>query len=111
MYDNERDYSNDLEQLEKNMVARSIDAYVAAGQIGADKAQEMQAKLLDIMIKAKADIKNQAKEIVDELNKEFEDAEKARKDADIMNGGTGEEDDTAKLERYKAFLQSKLDAY
>lgn len=111
MYDNERDYSNDLEQLEKNMVARSIDAYVEAGQIGAEKAQEMQAKLLDIMIKAKADIKNQAKEIVDELNKEFEDAEKARKDADIMNGGTGEEDDTAKLERYKAFLQSKMDAY
>lgn len=111
MYDNERDYSNDLEQLEKDMVARSIDAYVAAGQIGAEKAQEMQAKLLDIMIKAKADIKNQAKEIVDELNKEFEDAEKARKDSDIMNGGTGEEDDSAKLERYKAFLQSKLDAY
>lgn len=111
MYDNERDYSNDLEQLEKNMVARSIDAYVAAGEIGAEKAQEMQAKLLDIMIKAKADLKNQAKEIVDELNKEFENAEKARKDADIMNGGTGEEDDTAKLERYKAFLQSKLDAY
>ena len=111
MYDNERDYSNDLEQLEKNMVARSIDAYVAAGQIGADKAQEMQAKLLDIMIKAKADLKNQAKEIVDEINKEFEDAEKARRDADIMSGGTGEEDDAAKLERYKAFLQSKLDAY
>lgn len=111
MYDNDRDYSNDLEQLEKDMVARSIDAYVAAGQIGAEKAQEMQAKLLDIMIKAKADIKNQAKEIVDEINKEFEDAEKARKDADIMNGGTGEEDETAKLERYKAFLQSKLDAY
>ncbi len=112
MYDNERDYNNDLEQLEKNMVARSIDAYVAAGQIGAEKAQEMQAKLLDIMIKAKADLKNQAKEIVDELNKEFEDAEKARKDADILGGGTGEEeDDTAKLERYKAFLQSKMDAY
>lgn len=108
MYDNERDYSNDLEQLEKDMLTRSINAYVAAGQIGAEKAQEMQAKLLDIMIKAKADIKNQAKEIVDELNKEFEDAEKARKDADIMNGGTGEEDDAAKLERYKAFLEQKL---
>lgn len=108
MYDNERDYSNDLEQLEKDMVARSIDAYVAAGQIGAEKAQEMQAKLLDIMIKAKADLKNQAKEIVDEINKEFEEAEKARKDADIMNGGTGEEDDAAKLERYKAFLEQKL---
>lgn len=111
MYDNERDYSNDLEQLEKDMVERSINAYVAAGQIGAEKAQEMQAKLLDIMIKAKADIKNQAKEIVDEINKEFEEAEKARRDADIMNGGTGEEDDAAKLERYKAFLQSKMDAY
>lgn len=111
MYDNERDYSNDLEQLEKDMVARSLDAYVAAGQIGAEKAQEMQAKLLDIMIKAKADLKNQAKEIVDELNKEFEEAEKKRRDADIMNGGTGEEDETAKLERYKAFLQSKMDAY
>lgn len=108
MYDNERDYSNDLEQLEKDMVARSIDAYVSAGEIGAEKAQEMQAKLLDIMIKAKADLKNQAKEIVDELNKEFEEAEKARRDADIMNGGTGEEDDAAKLERYKAFLEQKL---
>ena len=111
MYDNERDYSNDLEQLEKDMVARSIDAYVAAGQIGAEKAQEMQAKLLDIMIKAKEDLKNQAKEIVDSINQEFEAAEKKRRDADIMNGGTGEEDDAAKLERYKAFLQSKLDAY
>ncbi len=111
MYDNERDYSNDLEQLEKDMVSRSIDAYVAAGQIGAEKAQEMQAKLLDIMIKAKEDIKNQAKEIVDEINKEFEEAEKKRRDADIMNGGTGEEDDAAKLERYKAFLDSKIQAY
>nr|DAZ34586.1 MAG TPA: minor tail protein [Caudoviricetes sp.] len=108
MYDNERDYSNDLEQLEKDMVERSINAYVAAGQIGAEKAQEMQAKLLDIMIKAKEDIKNQAKEIVDEINKEFEEAEKKRRDADIMNGGTGEEDDAAKLERYKAFLEQKL---
>ena len=110
MYDNDRDYSNDLEQLEKDMVARSIDAYVAAGQIGAEKAQEMQAKLLDIMIKAKADIKNQAKEIVDEINKEFEDAEKARKDANILGGGTSDEenDNAAKLERYRAFLEQKL---
>lgn len=109
MYDNERDYSNDLEQLEKDMVARSIDAYVAAGEIGAEKAQEMQAKLLDIMIKAKEDIKNQAKEIVDEINKEFEEAEKKRREADIMHGGTGEEkNDAAKLERYKAFLEQKL---
>ena len=110
MYDNERDYSNDLEQLEKDMVARSIDAYVAAGEIGAEKAQEMQAKLLDIMIKAKADLKNKAKEIVDELNKEFDDAEKARKDANILGDGTSDEDNdnAAKLERYRAFLEQKL---
>lgn len=110
MYDNERDYSNELEQLEKDMVARSIDAYVAAGQIGAEKAQEMQAKLLGIMIKAKADLKNQAKEIVDELYKEFEEAEKARKDANILGGGTSDEenDNAAKLERYRAFLEQKL---
>lgn len=110
VYDNERDYSNDLEHLEKDMVARSIDAYVAAGEIGAEKAQEMQAKLLDIMIKAKADLKNQAKEIVDELNKEFENAEKARKDANILGGGTSDEenDNEAKLERYRAFLEQKL---
>lgn len=110
MYSNDRDYSNDLEQLEKNMVARSIDAYVAAGQIGAEKAQEMQTKLLDIMIKAKADLKNQAKEIVDELNKEFENAEKARKDANILGGGTSDEenDNAAKLERYRDFLEQKL---
>lgn len=110
MYDNERDYSNDLEQLEKDMVARSIDAYVAAGQIGAEKAQEMQAKLLDIMIKAKEDLKNQAKEIVDEINQEFEEAEKARKDANILGGGTSDEenDNAAKLERYRAFLEQKL---
>lgn len=109
MYDNERDYSNDLEQLEKDMVSRSLDAYVAAGEIGAEKAQEMQAKLLDIMIKAKEDLKNQAKEIVDEINKEFEEAEKKRREANIMHGGTGEEkNNAAKLERYKAFLEQKL---
>lgn len=109
MYENDRDYSNDLEQLEKDMVARSIDAYVAAGEIGVEKAQEMQAKLLDLMIKAKETMKSQAKEIVDGINKEFEDSEKARRRTDIMSGGTGEEtDDSAKLERYKAFLQQKL---
>lgn len=110
MYDSEVDYKNELDALEKDMIARSLDAYVQAGQIGADKAQEMQEKLLDIMIKAKEDIKNQAKEIVDTINKEFEDSEKARSDANILGGGTSndESDNTAKLERYKAFLEQKL---
>lgn len=109
MYDSDRDYQNELSALEKDMVSRSIDAYVAAGKIGADKAQEMQEKLLDLMIKAKEDIKNQAKEIVDNINKEFEEAEKKRKETNIMSGGTGGDgDESARLERYKAFLESKL---
>ena len=33
-------------------------------------------------------------------DKEFEEAEKKRRDSDIMNGGTGEEDDAAKLAIY-----------
>ena len=51
---------------DKNQDYQALIDQAAAGQIGAEKAQEMQAKLLDIMIKAKADLKNQAKEIVDE---------------------------------------------
>lgn len=109
MYDSDRDYQNDLEQLEKDMIARSLDAYVQAGEIGEEKAQEMQGKLVDLMIKAKEDIKAQAKEIVDGINQEFEEAEKKRRETDIMNGGTGEEEDQAlRLERYKAFLETKL---
>ncbi len=109
MYDSDKDYQADLEQLQKEMISESLNAYVQAGEIGEEKAQEMQQKLLDIMIKAKEDIKTQAKEIVDAIKQEFEESEKARRDVEIMNGGTGEEeDDAAKLERYKAFLEQKL---
>lgn len=112
MYKKDRDYQTDLDTLEKDMIARSLDAYVAAGKIGEEKAQEMQQKLLDIMIKAKEQLKQNAKDTIEDLNKEFEKGEKLRIETEVKNGGTGEEsDDTAKLQRYQAFLQSKLALY
>lgn len=112
MYDSDKDYQKDVDALEKDMIARSLDVYVQAGKIGEEKAQEMQEKLLDIMIKAKEAIKTEAKETIDSLNKEFEEAEKKRKETEIKAGGTGEEeDDSLRLQRYQAFLQSKLSMY
>lgn len=112
MYEKDRDYDTELESLEKDMIARSLDAYVAAGKIGEQKAQEMQGKLLDIMIKAKEQLKQNAKETIEDLNKEFEEGEKLRIETEVKGGGTGEEsDDSLKLQRYQAFLQSKLALY
>ena len=112
MYDSEKDYQKDVDALEKDMIARSLDVYVQSGKIGEEKAQEMQQKLLDIMVKAKEAIKTEAKETIDSLNKEFEEAEKKRKETEIKSGGTGEEeDDSLRLQRYQAFLQSKLSMY
>ena len=112
MYDSEKDYQKEVDALEKDMIARSLDAYVAAGKIGEEKAQEMQEKLLDIMIKAKEAIKTEAKQTIDSLNKEFEEAEKKRLETEIKAGGTGEEeDDSLRLQRYQAFLQSKLSLF
>lgn len=109
MYENDQDYEADCEQLEKEMIARSLDAYVAAGKIAEDKAQETQDKLLDVLIKAKQTMKAQAKAVVDGINKEFEALEKKRKESNILSGGTGDDEDTsARLERYKSFLEQKI---
>lgn len=109
LYENDKAYENDLSDMEKDMIARSLDVYVSAGKIGEQKAQEMQQKLLDIMLKAKESMKQQAKESVESINKEFEEAEKKRREAEIKAGGTGdEEDDSLRLQRYQTFLQSKL---
>lgn len=109
MYENAQDYEADCEQLEKEMIARSLDAYVAAGKIAEDKAQETQDKLLDVLIKAKQTMKAQAKAVVDGINKEFEALEKKRKESNILSGGTGDDEDTsARLERYKSFLEQKI---
>lgn len=112
MFEKDKDYQAELDALEKDMIARSLDAYVAAGQIGEEKAQEMQQKLLDVLIKAKEQLKQNAKDTIEELNKEFEKGEKLRIETEVKNGGTGEEsDDSLKLQRYQAFLQSKLALY
>lgn len=109
MYENDQDYEADCEQLEKEMIARSLDAYVAAGKMAEDKAQETQDKLLDVLIKAKQTMKAQAKAVVDGINKEFEALEKKRKESNILSGGTGDDEDTsARLERYKSFLEQKI---
>ena len=109
MYENDQDYEADCEQLEKEMIARSLDAYVAAGKIAEDKAQETQDKLLNVLIKAKQTMKAQAKAVVDGINKEFEALEKKRKESNILSGGTGDDEDTsARLERYKSFLEQKI---
>lgn len=109
MYENDQDYEADCEQLEKEMIARSLDAYVAAGKMAEDKAQETQDKLLDVLIKAKQTMKAQAKAVVDGINKEFEAMEKKRNESNILSGGTGDDEDTsARLERYKSFLEQKI---
>lgn len=109
MYENDQDYEADCEQLEKEMIARSLDVYVAAGKMAEDKAQETQDKLLDVLIKAKQTMKAQAKAVVDGINKEFEALEKKRKESNILSGGTGDDEDTsARLERYKSFLEQKI---
>lgn len=109
MYSNDQDYEADCEQLEKEMIARSLDVYVAAGKMAEDKAQETQDKLLDVLIKAKQTMKAQVKAVVDGINKEFEALEKKRKESNILSGGTGDDEDTsARLERYKSFLEQKI---
>lgn len=112
MFKDENEYKDALTNLEKEMITNSLNVYVEAGSIGADKAQEMEEKLIDFMIQAKETLKQRAKEIVDAIDKEFEEAEKKRKEEDIMAGGTGEdEDNTARLQRYQEFLNQRIGMY
>lgn len=112
MFKDENEYKDALNNLEKEMITNSLNVYVQAGSIGADKAQEMEEKLIDFMIQAKETLKQRAKEIVDAIDKEFEEAEKKRKEEDIMAGGTGEDDDnTARLQRYQEFLSQRIGMY
>lgn len=110
MYDSDKEYQDELEALEKDMIARSLDVYVQAGQIGEEKAQEMQEKLLDFMLKAKEQIAQQAKETADKIKEEFERAERETQHNNIMSGNEADNSDEARLERYKIFLQQKIDA-
>lgn len=109
LYESDEQYQQELEELEKEEIARMLDVYVKAGVMGEQKAQEMQEKLLDIALRFKEQTERQTKELIQSLADEFEAAEKKRKEADILTGGTGEEtDNAAKMERYKAFLNEKM---
>lgn len=108
-YESDEQYQRELEQLNKEEIARMLDVYVKAGQIGEQKALEMQEKLLDIALRFKEQTERQTKELIQSLYEEFEVAEQKRRETLILAGGTGEEtDNAAKLERYKAFLDEKI---
>lgn len=108
-YESDEQYQRELEQMNKEEIARMLDVYVKAGQIGEQKALEMQEKLLDIALRFKEQTERQTKELIQSLSDEFEVAEQKRREALILAGGTGEEtDNAAKLERYKAFLDEKM---
>lgn len=110
MYEKDSEYKDELEALDKEMIARSLDVYVAAGKIGEEKAQEMQVKLLDIMVAAKDKLARQAKETADKMKAEFEVVERETQFNNVMTNNEDGNSDEARLERYKAFLQKKIDA-
>lgn len=112
MYDNDKQYQQDLDDLQKQELNAMLDVYVEAGAIGEEKAREISNKLLDILVNSKKNMEQEVKNTVESINKEFEEAEKARKDANILAGGTGDDEDTAaKLQRYQDFLTQKMALY
>lgn len=111
MYDSDKDYQKDLDDLQKEELNKMLDTYVAAGKIGKEKAQEMQEKMMDIYIKGKQKLEQEAKDAANKIKAQFEAAERETQHNNIMNGNDEEgNSDEARLERYKVFLQKKIDA-
>lgn len=110
MYDDEKAYQQDLDDLQKEELNKMLDTYVVAGKIGQAKAQEMQEKLMDIYVQAKQKLVQEAKDTANKLKEEFEIAERETEHNNIMSDNTEGNSLTAKLDRYKAFLQQKIDA-
>lgn len=111
LYDSDKDYQKDLDDLQKEELNRMLDTYVAAGKIGKEKAQEMQEKLMDIYVQGKQKLEQEAKDAANKIKAEFEAAERETQHNNIMSGNEEQgNSDEARLERYKAFLQRKIDA-
>lgn len=110
LYDSDKDYQKDLDDLQKEELNKMLDTYVAAGKIGKEKAQEMQEKLMDIYIQGKQKLEQEAKDAANKIKAQFEAAERETQHNNIMNGTEEGNSDEARLERYKAFLQKKIDA-
>lgn len=111
LYESDEAYQKDLSQLQQEEVARMLDVYVQAGAIGEQKALEMQQKLLDMQIQFKAQLEQEAAKMAETWRKEFEAEEQERERQLINQGVLEEQDNVARLERYKAFLETKRKAY
>ena len=109
MYESDKDYQTDLESLDKELITQQLEAYVAAGKIGEEKAQEMGEKLLDAMIKAKERMKQEAKELVSTYQKEFEKMNTNENLQRQLSGDFSEQGTEERLARYQAFLKRKME--
>lgn len=110
MYEDDKAYEADLDDIQKEQLARSLDAYVAAGKIGEEKAQETQEKMLDILIKAKERLKQEAKELVNTYKTEFDKMDMQGNLNRALSGDFSEEGEEERLSRYQAFLRRKLES-
>lgn len=111
LYESDEAYQKDMSKLQQEEVARMLDVYVQAGVIGEQKALEMQQKLLDMQIQFKAQLEQEAAKMAETWRKEFEAEEQERERQLINQGVLEEQDNVARLERYKAFLEEKKKAF
>lgn len=111
LYESDEAYQKDVSQLQQEEVARMLDVYVQAGVIGEQKALEMQQKLLDLQIQFKSQLEQEAAKMAETWRKEFEAEEQERERQLLDQGVLEEQDNAARLERYKAFLEAKRKAY
>ena len=111
LYESDEAFQKDMSQLQQEEVARMLDVYVQAGVIGEQKALEMQQKLLDLQIQFKSQLEQEAAKMAETWRKEFEAEEKERERQLLDQGILEEQDNVARLERYKAFLEEKKKAF
>lgn len=111
LYESDEQYKEDISAIQKDEIARMLDVYVQAGAIGEQKAQDMQQKLLDMQIQFNEQLKQEAAKLATAWQSEFEAQEQERERQLIDQGTLEAQDNEARLERYKAFLEAKRQAY
>ena len=111
LYESDEQYQSDIAAIQKEEIARMLDVYVQAGAIGEQKAQEMQQKLLDLQIQYEEQLKQGAAKLAKTWRAEFDAQETERERQLIDEGQLEQQDNEARLERYKAFLEAKRKAY
>ena len=110
-YESDEQYKQELYDIQKEEIARMLDVYVQAGAIGEQKAQEMQQKLLDMQIQFNEQLKQEAQKLAATWQSEFDKQEQERERQLLDQGILEEQDNEARLERWKAFLEAKRAAY